>query len=504
MGSLGKVCIGKPAPDFHCDAVIEGKIQKVTLNTYISPARQRWLILLFIPAAFSYVCPTEVLAFENCLDEFHDRRCDIVFISVDTKHVLWHWKNVPRQYGGLGKIKIPLLSDSNHRMSKDYGVLIEEEGVSLRGMFILDEVGIVQQATLNNVTVGRSVLEALRLLEAFQAVAKHGVLCPIDWHPATDTDEMLNTIPNTLPDPSDEHLLRLQKEFGDTLVTDLDAKHKSKDQSPNRPNTLGERLSSDSVAISSSQEGSMRSREGSLRSNQAGSVKSLDDLSHPALGPLDPIPSSPDTFSRINNLPNNSQEVNKKTLSLLKVESTSAPPSASVTPTPTPSAQNPPRQITRINAPSGSVRQSKGYTNGLVPPNLSRHNTYESRRGSHIFLEFADPTLTPKRSPPPPASKLSPISIQSSSPKLLSRTTSMNQSSRGSTPKLETPPPSGKGLMSPIGTGQTRLQATFEAIKKMSSGLASPKLDLSSRKNNGKIETKEEAEAGPGYFDAVS
>jgi alkyl hydroperoxide reductase subunit AhpC len=102
---------------------------------------------MFIPAAFSFVCPTEVLAFQNCHDEFKDRNCNVVFVSVDTKHSLWHWQNVPRQYGGLGNIDIPLLSDANHRIATDYGVLIEEEGVSLRGMFIIDGQGVVQQVS---------------------------------------------------------------------------------------------------------------------------------------------------------------------------------------------------------------------------------------------------------------------------------------------------------------------------------------------------------------------
>ena len=154
-------------------------------------------------------------------------------MSVDTKHSLWHWQNVPRQYGGLGQLDIPLLSDATHRIAKDYGVLIEEKGVSLRAMFIIDGEGIVQQVsrkasltansslltginqiTLNNLTVGRSVLEALRLLEAFQAVAKHGVLCPIDWRPSGHTTDTLDTISNTLLESYDERLATLQEEFG--------------------------------------------------------------------------------------------------------------------------------------------------------------------------------------------------------------------------------------------------------------------------------------------------
>jgi len=169
MDRRHRVRIGRRAPDFTCDAVVQGVIEgtalpsrhltspshqatEVSLETYIDPTAEtpKWLILLFIPAAFSFVCPTEVLAFQNCLDEFRERNCDVVFISVDSKHSLWHWQNVPRQYGGLGQLDISLLSDAKHRMSLDYGVLLEEEGVCLRGMFIIDGQGIVQQVSLSS------------------------------------------------------------------------------------------------------------------------------------------------------------------------------------------------------------------------------------------------------------------------------------------------------------------------------------------------------------------
>ena len=176
MSQLGQVRIGHKAPDFHCDAVISGVIQgpylssgpsnvthiraEVSLSTFLqhstppsSPDSEApWLLLLFIPAAFSFVCPTEVIAFQNCYDEFRDRNCNVAFISVDTKHSLWHWQNVPRQYGGLGNTDIPLLSDASHKIGKDYGVLIEEEGVCLRGMFIIDNKGFVQQVRLHDVS----------------------------------------------------------------------------------------------------------------------------------------------------------------------------------------------------------------------------------------------------------------------------------------------------------------------------------------------------------------
>ncbi|KAH8724329.1 thioredoxin-like protein, partial [Phaeosphaeriaceae sp. PMI808] len=129
-----------------------------------------WFIILFIPAAFSFVCLTEVHAFHQCLEEFKGRNYSIIFVSTRIDLVFSHL--VPRKYVGLGQLDVPLLSDATHRMSRGYGVLIESEGISLRGMFILDGEGIVQQITLNNLTVGRSVLEA------FQVVAKHGLLSP--------------------------------------------------------------------------------------------------------------------------------------------------------------------------------------------------------------------------------------------------------------------------------------------------------------------------------------
>ncbi|KAF1941935.1 thioredoxin-like protein [Clathrospora elynae] len=225
-----------PGSRFHCEAVISGVIEDASLGTYIhqpsSPStpdtEAPCLILMFIPAAFSFVCPTEVLAFQNFLDEFKDRNCSVLFISVDTKHLLWYWQNVPRQYGGLGQIDILLLSDANHRIARDYRVLIEEESVSLREMFIIDGQGVVQQVTLNNNTVGRSVLEALHFLQAFQAVARHGVLCPIDWKSSSSAIETISTISNTITEPYKGRLANLQKEFG-VQVKDLDAKHKQGD-----------------------------------------------------------------------------------------------------------------------------------------------------------------------------------------------------------------------------------------------------------------------------------
>ena len=144
-------------------------------------------MILFIPAAFSFVCPTEVLAFHNCIDEFAERDCEVVFVSTDSKHCLWQWQHLPKSLGGLGGVRVTLASDQSHQMSRDYGVLLENKGMATRGMYIIDPEGIVQQITMNNIAVGRSVLEALRLVEAFKVAAEKGVLCPANWKVGEET-----------------------------------------------------------------------------------------------------------------------------------------------------------------------------------------------------------------------------------------------------------------------------------------------------------------------------
>ncbi|KAH7125522.1 thioredoxin-like protein [Dendryphion nanum] len=559
MGSLGKVRIGHRAPEFHCDAIIKGLVEEVCLETYISDNSSKWLILLFIPAAFSFVCPTEVLAFQNCLDEFRDRNCEVVFVSVDTKHSLWHWQNVPRQYGGLGQIDIALLSDASHKMSRDYGVLIEEEGVCLRGMYIIDNNAIVQQVTLNNLPVGRSVLEALRLLEAFQAVAKHGVLCPVDWRPSGNTADNISTISNTLIESYDDRLANLQKEFGDTVVTDLDARHKKDDESRSISNGVT------GNEDKKSREGSTSTTDSSNTGFQHRPTPPNKDSNENICSPRNSIQPTRRNSSPTNNLKrvvSSASSDQSTSLGIADMDClphrspgaarpNSAPVSASVTPTPTPTRPHPPHIVRNISR-TGTARHSRGHTTAPhAPHHHTKHTTYESRRGSHVILEFADPTLSPQGSPShtpgldPSQHSLSPSPIlfrTTSSPSpILSRTTSLNPNdlppSRRGTPRL-----GGAGLSPRAGAGvrlgmgiaagspgagaggnaQTRLQMTFEAIKKMSTGLASPRLDFSPKKGKGEggdavntagatgngngdgTDADAGGEAGWGYFDVVS
>ncbi|KAH7374383.1 thioredoxin-like protein [Pyrenochaeta sp. MPI-SDFR-AT-0127] len=565
MSALGGVRIGHRAPDFHCEAVVNGVIQDVSLDTYIplsakgsSPdPKAPWLILLFIPAAFSFVCPTEVLAFQNCLDEFKDRNCSVVFVSVDTKHSLWHWQNVPRQYGGLGHIDVPLLSDPNHRMCRDYGVLIEEEGISLRGMFIVDGAGIVQQVTLNNVTVGRSVLEALRLLEAFQAVARHGVLCPIDWKPSSNAADTLSTISNTLTASYGDRLANLQKEFGDVPVIDLDAKHKLEDGEYD--NISESRTKSDtSVAQVSTTSASPRT----LRSDSSPQPVIIEQVScerrrHPSPS----VSLTTDCLPRMGSSP-----LLKSPKATYTGRSVSVPTSTNITPTPTPATSPTRHPSLKPTTQASTARHARGrkpslhlnvdqrYVNSLfsdvsnapsifqslvrhlssptdsasghstappvpiaknLPPHLAKHNTYESRRGSHVVLEFADPTLSQNPSPLSTPS-LSAMGVCLPHRSRSQHTTRNNSPSgdrstgwngpNGYDRKASDPPRETHGMVSNLGvngqaaTSQTRLQATFEAIKKMSTGLATPRVELSPKKN----EAAEGARSPPGYFDVIT
>ncbi|KAE9973550.1 Peroxiredoxin TSA1-B [Venturia inaequalis] len=131
--------------------------------------------------AWTFVCPTEIVAFSDATAQFSSRGAQVIICSTDSEYSLLAWRNAAQKDGGLGPVNIPLLSDKNHQISRDYGVLIEEEGIALRGMFLIDPHGILRQITINDLPVGRSVEESLRLIDAFQFVEKYGEVCPANW-----------------------------------------------------------------------------------------------------------------------------------------------------------------------------------------------------------------------------------------------------------------------------------------------------------------------------------
>ncbi|KAM9454655.1 peroxiredoxin-2 [Clarias gariepinus] len=181
--SAGNAKIGHPAPQFKATAVVDGQFKDVQLSDY----RGKYVVLFFYPLDFTFVCPTEIIAFSDQAEEFRKIGCEILAASTDSHFSHLAWINTPRKQGGLGSMKIPLLADLNHSMCCDYGVLKDDEGIAFRGLFVIDDKGILRQITINDLPVGRSVDETLRLVQAFQFTDKHGEVCPAGWKPGSDT-----------------------------------------------------------------------------------------------------------------------------------------------------------------------------------------------------------------------------------------------------------------------------------------------------------------------------
>lgn len=178
-----KAVISKPAPHFEGTAVVKGEFTNLALSDYLG----KYVVFFFYPLDFTFVCPTEILAFSDRVDEFRKLNTEVIACSIDSHFTHLAWINTPRKEGGLGKIKIPLLSDITHKISKDYGVYLDDLGHTLRGLFIIDHRGVLRQITMNDLPVGRSVDETLRLVQAFQYTDTHGEVCPAGWRPGSDT-----------------------------------------------------------------------------------------------------------------------------------------------------------------------------------------------------------------------------------------------------------------------------------------------------------------------------
>ncbi len=171
--------VQKEAPDFTAAAVINRTI----VNDYkLSSNRGQYVVLFFYPLDFTFVCPTEIIAFSDRIAEFEKRNCQVIGVSVDSQYSHLAWINTPRQEGGLGELKYPLVADLTKKISADYGVLLES-GVSLRGLFVIDKEGIIRAITIHDLPLGRSVDETLRVLDALQHYEKHGEVCPANWKP---------------------------------------------------------------------------------------------------------------------------------------------------------------------------------------------------------------------------------------------------------------------------------------------------------------------------------
>ncbi len=175
--------VGNPAPDFKADALVQGDFKNLSLADY----KGKWKLLFFYPLDFTFVCPTEITAFNDASEKFAALNCQVIGCSVDSKFSHLAWSKQPRNQGGLGELQIPLLADMTKEIAKDYGVLLEGGGVALRGTFLIDDNDIIQHSSINQLGVGRNVDEYLRLVEAFQYTAKHGEVCPAGWTNGADT-----------------------------------------------------------------------------------------------------------------------------------------------------------------------------------------------------------------------------------------------------------------------------------------------------------------------------
>ncbi|SYX85614.1 peroxiredoxin [Paenibacillus alvei] len=175
--------VGRPAPEFNMETA-KGDGQGFGAAS-LSDYREKWLVFFFYPLDFTFVCPTEITALSEAAEEFKALNTEILGVSVDSIHSHKAWINTPRELNGLGKINFPLASDITKNVARDYGVLMEEDGIALRGLFIIDPVGELKYQVVNHNNVGRSVEETLRVLQALQS----GGLCPINWKPG---DKNLN------------------------------------------------------------------------------------------------------------------------------------------------------------------------------------------------------------------------------------------------------------------------------------------------------------------------
>ncbi|VDN82721.1 unnamed protein product [Brugia pahangi] len=178
-----KAFIGQPAPNFKTTAVVNGDFKEISLGQF----KGKYVVLFFYPLDFTFVCPTEIIAFSDRIAEFKQLDVAVMACSTDSHFSHLAWVNTDRKMGGLGQMNIPILADTNHVISRAYGVLKEDDGIAYRGLFIIDPKGILRQITINDLPVGRSVDETLRLIQAFQFVDKHGEVCPANWHPGSET-----------------------------------------------------------------------------------------------------------------------------------------------------------------------------------------------------------------------------------------------------------------------------------------------------------------------------
>ncbi|XP_022192340.1 peroxiredoxin 1 [Nilaparvata lugens] len=175
--------VQETAPAFDGTAVIDKEFKEIKMSDY----KGKYVVLFFYPLDFTFVCPTEIIAFSDRAQEFEKINCQVIAASCDSHFTHLAWINTARQNGGLGEMNIPLLADKSGAIARAYGIYDEKTGVPFRGLFIIDGKQKIRHITVNDLPVGRSVDEALRVVQAFQFTDEHGEVCPANWKPGKKT-----------------------------------------------------------------------------------------------------------------------------------------------------------------------------------------------------------------------------------------------------------------------------------------------------------------------------
>lgn len=169
--------VTQKAPDFKATAVMaDNSFKEISLSDY----NGKYKLLFFYPLDFTFVCPSEILAFNKKISDFKERNCEVLGVSIDSEFTHLAWKNTSLDKGGIGNIQYPLVADITKNIARDYGVLFNES-VALRGLFLIDKEGVIRHALVNDLPLGRNVDEAIRILDALQFTEKHGEVCPANW-----------------------------------------------------------------------------------------------------------------------------------------------------------------------------------------------------------------------------------------------------------------------------------------------------------------------------------
>lgn len=172
------VLVGKQAPDFTAPAVLaDGAIDEVSMSAF----KGKYVVLFFYPLDFTFVCPTELIAFSHRIEEFEKRGVQVVGCSIDSQFTHLAWRNTPVDDGGIGPVKYPLVADVKHEICRAYDVELDPDGVALRGSFLIDREGVVRHQVVNDLPLGRNIDEMLRMVDALQFHEKHGEVCPAGW-----------------------------------------------------------------------------------------------------------------------------------------------------------------------------------------------------------------------------------------------------------------------------------------------------------------------------------